>query len=650
MTPDLAWWGRLAAFLAAQTMLIAGAATLVSFKLRAPQARRAVWRAALFAMTSVWVGEPAGLGEKARALWPRETAGIVQAAGQFTTAPASPPAAAQSQPPVPVHREEPARPVTWPAEVWLLGSLLLLLRASANRAWLGWQRRRMAPADAQTQEAVARLCVAFGLRGVETRIWARLRGPVAFGWRHPTVALPPGFFQRFTPVQREAMLAHELAHLAARDPLWLALADTVCALAWWNPAVWRAAMQLRAASEAAADEASALVPSGPAALAESLLRFGRDLAETGAARGLGVAGNGFRSGLGRRVHALLTHSGKWRELPAVWRWSPAILALGVVLALTLLPVLSRPSGSVFGLLVHSGKAHSGRPSSQPVRAYAYNTDPIDDSNSPPMLSRSGATNDPAASKTVVLDVKMAGVLEGSLGQAALDKLIGYLLPDEPGGPDVVAQFLREANISHVNYIRVDYLIGKNAAAVLRPGQFKTILDSIEQQAGNNLMSFPQAAAPSGHLAHVGVEDVLDAVTGVEFTINPAAMVYQTDKLSTGTTAEILPTASADGWNLSVLSRNTGFRGYDKPAKGQELKVQASNGVPMTAVMPLPHLYVYEMTGKGTVREGETLALRGPEMIFTNTFTNTVLGIFHHKRTETIRTRLYLFVTANSETK
>jgi hypothetical protein len=57
-----------------------------------------------------------------------------------------------------------------------------------------------------------------------------------------------------------------------------------------------------------------------------------------------------------------------------------------------------------------------------------------------------------------------------------------------------------------------------------------------------------------------------------------------------------------------------------------------------------------MTGKGTVREGETLALRGPEMIFTNTFTNSVLGIFHRTHTETVKNRLYLFVTANSETK
>lgn len=85
MTPDLAWWGRLAAFLAAQTALIVGAATLVNYKIRAPQPRRAVCQAALLALACVWLGETAGLGEKARRFWPREGARIVQAARQFST-------------------------------------------------------------------------------------------------------------------------------------------------------------------------------------------------------------------------------------------------------------------------------------------------------------------------------------------------------------------------------------------------------------------------------------------------------------------------------------------------------------------------------------------------------------------------------------
>jgi hypothetical protein len=67
-------------------------------------------------------------------------------------------------------------------------------------------------------------------------------------------------------------------------------------------------------------------------------------------------------------------------------------------------------------------------------------------------------------------------------------------------------------------------------------------------------------------------------------------------------------------------------------------------------LPLPRLRVVEIQGGGTVREGETLALRGPAYTRTDKLTNTVLWIFHRTRTETIRMRNYVFVTATSETK
>ena len=63
--------------------------------------------------------------------------------------------------------------------------------------------------------------------------------------------------------------------------------------------------KLRATSELAADEAAVWVPGGREALAESLVTFGRELLLPGTVRGLGVAGDGFRSQLARRVVALL---------------------------------------------------------------------------------------------------------------------------------------------------------------------------------------------------------------------------------------------------------------------------------------------------------------------------------------------------------
>jgi hypothetical protein len=167
------------------------------------------------------------------------------------------------------------------------------------------------------------------------------------------------------------------------------------------------------------------VPSGPSALAESLLCFGRELAESGVARELGVTGNGFRSGLGRRVNALLTSPVKWRELPTRWRWSSRILALGFVLTLTSLPILSGPSGSVFGLLVQSGQAQPARPLTQSVILSddMFTTGVMEDSNSPPIISPAGASNGAPPAKAIVLGVKIAGIREGRTAQAAFEKLI-----------------------------------------------------------------------------------------------------------------------------------------------------------------------------------------------------------------------------------
>jgi hypothetical protein len=135
--------------------------------------------------------------------------------------------------------------------------------------------------------------------------YSGLSVPVAYGTVRPTVVLPAGFWDRFSRAEQEAVLAHELAHLAAHDPLWHLSAELCCALLWWHPAVWWLRGRLRAASETAADEASLLVPGGPDALAGCLVALGRRLVGPRPCGGLSFQGSGFRSSLGRRVERLL---------------------------------------------------------------------------------------------------------------------------------------------------------------------------------------------------------------------------------------------------------------------------------------------------------------------------------------------------------
>jgi beta-lactamase regulating signal transducer with metallopeptidase domain len=197
--------------------------------------------------------------------------------------------------------------IWWPGAVWLAGTLILVIRGLLGRGLLiVFRFRHPASGDATLRERVRSVAERLNYRRrVRVLEVPGLRGPVAFGILQPMVAVPADFTNHFDAPRQEVMLAHELAHLAARDPAWLLLADVVAALLWWQPLVWWARQRLWTASESAADEASLLLADGPALLATCLVELGTRLAAPGPVGWLGMAGNGFRSGLGRRVERLL---------------------------------------------------------------------------------------------------------------------------------------------------------------------------------------------------------------------------------------------------------------------------------------------------------------------------------------------------------
>jgi hypothetical protein len=256
-----------------------------------------------------------------------------------------------------------------PALIWLAGTVWVLARVGAGRMLL-WMRSRHALRETPVPEGVERLRVALGLGRVRVIRWRSFRGPVTFGVLRPTVALPMDFETRFEPRQASAILAHELAHLAGRDPLWRLVSDGVCALAWWHPAVWWARRQLHAACETVADAASGLVPGGRMALAESLVAFGGELTATG---GTGAGGDGRPTELARRVRSLLAEDpGGWTRSPVgVWgvRLTAGVLACGF---------LGVPVATPFGVMpwrVFAGGPGAGAvATNQPVKIRAESTE------------------------------------------------------------------------------------------------------------------------------------------------------------------------------------------------------------------------------------------------------------------------------------
>jgi beta-lactamase regulating signal transducer with metallopeptidase domain len=201
------------------------------------------------------------------------------------------------------------------AFLWACGTALLLARMVGARWRLQRFRLRQAHCDdAGLRPRVEHLAARLGLRRrIDILVAPQLAAPIAFGVVRPVIVLPTGFLDDFDSRQQDAMLTHELAHLAAGDPVWQLLADLAAVLLWWHPLVWWARRKWRAAGELAADEASLLVPQGADTLAACLVALARRLESHPRLAWLAMAGPSWRSALGRRVEHLLDVSAStWR--------------------------------------------------------------------------------------------------------------------------------------------------------------------------------------------------------------------------------------------------------------------------------------------------------------------------------------------------
>lgn len=217
--------------------------------------------------------------------------------------------------------------------IWVIGALVLASRLLVGRLiLLRFCARSQTVFDVALFERVQGIARKLGLkRSVQVLEASRIHTPVVFGLFQLTIALPAGFTERFDRRQQEAILAHELAHLAARDPLWYLLADGLVSVLWWHPLVWLARARLQVTSEMAADEACVLAENGPETLAECLVTIAQEISTPGSLESIGIEGSGFRSRLGQRVERLLNLSAELAQRPSAWRTRLVKLGLPVVL-------------------------------------------------------------------------------------------------------------------------------------------------------------------------------------------------------------------------------------------------------------------------------------------------------------------------------
>ena len=194
---------------------------------------------------------------------------------------------------------------------WIAGVCVL-------RRLLG--RRR--PAPQALQHEVAMIAAVVGCRPPRVTLSDISPVPAAVGLSE--VCVPAVSIDVMSPEQRRSLLAHEVGHLVARDPLWFAIAGTVCRAAAFQPLNRWAVSQLRIASEEAADDFAARATGDPTALARALAGLATMLFLLPG----GVAATG--SPIVSRVSRLLDDD---RPVPSPWRPSMRRFAALIVIVL-----------------------------------------------------------------------------------------------------------------------------------------------------------------------------------------------------------------------------------------------------------------------------------------------------------------------------
>jgi beta-lactamase regulating signal transducer with metallopeptidase domain len=190
--------------------------------------------------------------------------------------------------------------------------------------------------DRQWRTSVDRIARDLGLpRPIRLVADASVVTPMAAGLWTPTIFVPSDA-AGWSVDRREVVLAHEVAHLASRDPVRHLISRIAVILYWFHPLAWIASRQATAACEQACDEAVLSLGVRPSAYAEILLDFA-----SGAPMGAPVAALPIvrRNLLETRLMAILDPSprsgGRRIILPA---------ALGVGLALSIAAI--RPGAGI----------------------------------------------------------------------------------------------------------------------------------------------------------------------------------------------------------------------------------------------------------------------------------------------------------------
>lgn len=172
------------------------------------------------------------------------------------------------------------------------------------------------------------------------------------------------------------------------------------------------------------------------------------------------------------------------------------------------------------------------------------------------------------------------------------------------------------------------------SGILTDPQFRVVVRAMEQRDGVDLLNAPEITTPSGRQAQIQIVDIQTIVSGTSLNQTSGGggtgatggtgggggpvgttIDYPTTSVPIGTTLDVVPYISADGYTIqmTIIPTITEFVGYDDPGafvpQGQGGSL-SSVGVPITAQLPLPRTRVRQVTTSAIVWDGQTVVLGG----------------------------------------
>lgn len=139
---------------------------------------------------------------------------------------------------------------------WLIGMIVFILRLCGGMLYIQrLKMRRLVAVPIAWKNQLDKVKHQLGItKHILLKSSALIKTPMVVGWIKPVVLMPVAAINNLNIQQVEAILAHELAHIARHDYLLNILQSIIEALFYFNPSVWWISSRIRTERENCCDD------------------------------------------------------------------------------------------------------------------------------------------------------------------------------------------------------------------------------------------------------------------------------------------------------------------------------------------------------------------------------------------------------------